>query len=109
LSDQARHRVDGIGSGSCGGIWPVPRPQVEARADHEADAHLLGGDVRPHHAGQRVAIGQRERGETELGGAQDHLLGVRAAAQERKIAGDLQLGVGAHGQAPSRFMGIETV
>ena len=34
--------------------------------------------------------------ETELGGAQHQLLGVRAAAQEREIAGDLQLGVGGH-------------
>jgi hypothetical protein len=71
--------------------------EVEARADHEADADLPGGDVRPHDAGKRVAIGQRERGETELGGAQHQLLRVRSAAQEREVAGDLQLGVIDHG------------
>jgi hypothetical protein len=57
-------------------ICSVPGHEVEARADHEADADLLGGDVRPHHPGKRVAIGQRERGETEFGGAQDQLLGM---------------------------------
>jgi hypothetical protein len=75
----------------------VLRHEVEAGADHEADADLLGGDVRPHHAGERIAIGQRERGEAELGGAQHQLFGMRAAAQEREVAGDLQLGVGGHG------------
>jgi hypothetical protein len=78
-------------------LRPASRHQVEAGADHEADADLLGGDVRPHHAGERIAIGQRERGQAELGGAQDQLLRVRAPAQEREVAGDLQLGVAGHG------------
>jgi hypothetical protein len=38
------------------------RHEIEARADHEANANLLGGDVRPHDSSERVAIGQRERG-----------------------------------------------
>jgi hypothetical protein len=70
--------------------------EVEAGADHEADADLPGGDVRAHDPGKGVAVGQRDCGETELGGAQDQLLGVRAPAQEREVAGDLQLGVGSH-------------
>jgi hypothetical protein len=49
--------------------------------------------VRPHDSSKRVAIGQRERGQAELGGAQHLLLRVRAAAQEREVAGDLQLSV----------------
>jgi hypothetical protein len=52
--------------------------------------------VRPHNPGERVAVGQRDRGQAELGGAQDQLLGVRAPAQKREVAGDLQLGVGGH-------------
>ena len=110
-SKDARRRHSGIGSGCrrprrifgigrgfhCRrAICPLPRHEIEARADHEANADLLGGDVRPHDAGKRVAIGQRERGQAELGGAQDQLLGVRSPAQKREIAGDLQLGVGGH-------------
>ena len=91
-------RIFGIGRGfHCRrAICSVPRHKIEARADHEADADLLGGDVRPHDAGERVAIGQCDRGQAELGGAQDQLLGVRSPAQKREIAGDLQLGVDGH-------------
>jgi hypothetical protein len=75
----------------------IPWHEIEARADHEANADLLGGKVRPHDAGKRVAIGQGDRGQAELGGTQDQLLGVRSPAQKREIAGDLQLGVDSHG------------
>jgi hypothetical protein len=99
-SRDARQWHYGIGRGfrRQRGIRPIDSwHEVEARADHEANTDLPGGDVRPHDSGKRVAIGQRKRGQAELGGAQHQLLRVRSAAQEREVAGDLQLGVINHG------------
>ena len=41
--------------------------------------------VRAHDSGERVAVGDPDSGKAELGGARDHLLRVRGAAQKREI------------------------
>ena len=86
---------------------PVGRPaeqrgaadQVEPAADQEAQPDLLGLLVRPDDAGEAVAVGEREAGETQCLGLDDQLLGMRGAPQEAEVGGDLELGVGGHGAA----------
>ncbi len=70
--------------------------QIEPRADHELDARALGGNMGAHDAGQRVAVGDRDRREPKRRRAFDQLLGMRRAAEEAEIGGDLELGVGEH-------------
>ena len=41
--------------------------------------------VRAHDSGERIAIGDTDSSESKLGGARDHLLGMRGPAQKRKI------------------------
>ena len=78
--------------------------EIEPRADDEADARRLGRHMGAHHAGQRVAVGDGERLEAERGGGDRQLVGVRRAAQEAEVRGDLELGVAGHGDCswPSR-------
>ena len=45
-------------------------------------------------AGQGVAVGDGEGGQPKLGGALDHLLGVRGPGEEGEIGGDGELGIG---------------
>jgi hypothetical protein len=68
--------------------------EVEAAADHEPHAHLACRVVRAHDAGERVAVGDRDRREAERLRRRDHLRRRRRAAQEAEIGGRLQLGVG---------------
>ncbi len=69
----------------------------EARADGEADLVLLGGLMRAHDAGQRVAVGNADGGELQLRRLADHLMGMRCPAQEREVGGGDELGEGGHG------------
>ena len=70
--------------------------QIEPAADQEAEAAGLGLRMRPHDAGQAVAVGERQAGEPQRLRLHDQLLRVRGAAQEAEIGGGLQLGI-AHG------------
>ena len=56
--------------------------------------------MRAHHAGKRVAVGDGDCREPERLRRRHQLLGVRAAAQEGEIGGDVELGV-AGGEQPS--------
>ncbi len=76
--------------------------KIEPTADHQRKVELLRGAVRPHHARQRVAVGDGDGALTELHRAQHQLRRMRRAAQEREIAGDLQLGIAAHAKTPCR-------
>ena len=71
--------------------------KVEPAADQEAQARFLGLLMRPDDAGEAVAVGEREAGETQGLGLYHQLLGMRGAPQEAEVRGDLQLGVGGHG------------
>src|SRR5262249_60936815 len=51
------------------------------------------GTIRAHRAGECVAIGDGERFEAEQLRSGDQLFWMRAAAQEREIGGDIELGV----------------
>ena len=53
----------------------------------------LGGEMGAHHAGKRVAVGDGDGREPERLGRRHQLLGMRAAAQEGEIGGDVELGV----------------
>ena len=57
---------------------------------------LLGFVVSAHHAGKRIAVGDADGGKPEFIGARHHFLRMRGAAQEGKIGGDGQFGVGVH-------------
>ena len=67
--------------------------QIETRPDDELQPDLLGGEVRAHDAGKRVAVGDGERGQAQRLRLRDELLAMRGAAQEREVGRDLQLGV----------------
>ena len=70
----------------------------EARTDQQVSAWCLTLGVfqflvGPHHAGQRVVIGDADGGKPQLAGLMHILLRMRAAAQEREIRGDSDLGI----------------
>ena len=66
------------------------------RADEELDVSLAGFVVSAHHAGKRVAVGDADGGEPKFVGARHHFLRMRGAAQEGKVSGDGEFGVGVH-------------
>src|SRR6478736_1337366 len=71
--------------------------KIEARADDEFDAaDLACRKMRSHHAVKRVAVGDGDCREPERPCRRHQLLGVRAAAQEGEIGGDVELGVAGH-------------
>ncbi len=74
------------------------RQQIQPGADQKAQLGRLGCDMPAHHPGQRVAVGERDRAQAQLGRAQHQLLRMGAALQERKVRGDLQLGIAGHGR-----------
>src|ERR1700688_185881 len=49
--------------------------------------------VSPHHAGQRVVIGDADDGKTKLARLVHVILRMRSAAQEREIRGDSDFGI----------------
>src|SRR3954451_20326095 len=49
--------------------------------------------VGPHHAGQRVMVGNTDDRKPKLAGLMHILLRMRAATQKRKIRGDADLGI----------------
>ena len=68
-----------------------PRAGNDPRARHRLGV-LARECVRAHDAGERVAVGDPDPGKPELGGARDHLLGMRGSAQKRKIRHRRQFG-----------------
>src|SRR3984957_11247222 len=80
----------------------------EARTDQK---FRLAGDfgifeflVSPHHAGQRVVVGNADDGKTKLARLMHVILRMRAAAQERKVRRDSDFGIAAFGHANSPCM-----
>ena len=71
----------------------MPSREIEPAADDEADAGRLRRLMRAHDAGEAVAVGDRDRLVAERRRGRHQLVRMRGAAQEREIAGDLQLGV----------------
>ena len=75
----------------------VPSTKHEPRAGDDAQAAdrraiLARVDMRAHDAGERVAVGDADPGEAQLGRARDQFLGMRSAAQKRKIRRRRELG-----------------
>jgi len=72
------------------------------RAHNEADIIRLGHLMRAHHAGQRIAVGERDRSKTlRLRGCYE-FLGMRCAAQEAEVARRHKFCVAAHGNSPCK-------
>ncbi len=69
------------------------RPPQELAAHDEAQSFRFGLHVRPHHAGHRAFVGQRQRGIAPLDGALHQLPGMGGAALEAEVAQAMQLGV----------------
>src|SRR5437588_2891691 len=69
----------------------------EARADQELwfmlDLGIVELLVRAHHAGQRVVVGDADRGNAELACLMHISSRIGAAAQEREIGGNADLGI----------------
>ena len=70
--------------------------QVEPAADDKFEPVFLGRRVCAHHAGQAVAVGDRDGGQTQFLGAHHQFFWVRRAAQEGEVAGHLKFGVRHH-------------
>jgi hypothetical protein len=68
----------------------------QPRADEKFYVSVLGFVIGAHHAGKAVAVGDADGGEAERIGRRHHLSGMRGAAQEGKVGGDGELGIGAH-------------
>ena len=85
--------------------------EVEATADHQADAGGLGGLVGAHDASQRVAIDDGERLDTHRGRGREQLLAGRGAPEEAEMRRHLKLGVArvAHPKIPCRNQRCEPV
>ncbi len=69
----------------------------EARADQELwlvrDLGIIEFLVSAHHAGQRVVVGNPDRGNAEFAGLMHIGARIGAAAQEREIGGDADFGI----------------
>ncbi len=69
----------------------------EARADQKLglvrNLGIIELLVRAHHAGQRVVVGNADRSNAEFAGLLHIGARIRAAAQEREIGGDADLGI----------------
>jgi hypothetical protein len=68
--------------------------EIEARADDQAKADLLGGNMRADDAGECVSVGDGECREAERLGLRDELMGMRSTGEKREVGDRLQLGVG---------------
>jgi hypothetical protein len=100
--DLERRRWRGVGAAGLGPGLLALRGLIghEARAHEQLEPRLLRRRVSAHDPGQGVAIAHPERGEAQGLGLQHHLVGVRAALEEREVGGADQLGVGGGHEAP---------
>ena len=94
--EQAAQPAVGLAVGRIAGRLEAVR-RDEPGADQQPDLVLLGRPMRPHHAGQRIAVGDADGGKPQLRRPLHHLLRVRRPPQEREIGRRHQLGVGGHG------------
>ena len=87
--------------GPVGGIDEKRRAirEIEPASDHEPDARLLGGLMRAHDPGQRIAIGDAERRDAQELRLLEQFARARCAAQKRVMRRDLKFGV-AHAKIP---------
>src|SRR3954447_26477112 len=71
--------------------------ETEPRTDQQfrfvSDLRIAKLIVGPHHAGQRVVVGNADDRKPKLAGLMHILLRMRAAAQKRKIRSDADLGI----------------
>ena len=74
--------------------------EVEPDADDKADSGGLRRLMRAHQPGDAVAVGDRDRPVAKRRRGRHQFARMRGAAQEREIAGDLQLGVVRHAKRP---------
>ena len=83
-----------------------PRAHQIAEPLRRSGLHVAQADIGPHHPGEAVAVGKAEPLEPEHARGDRQFLGMRAAAQERKVRGRDQLdiagGCGAHEKNPCR-------
>ena len=77
--------------------------EVEPCADDQLHVDLPRGRVGAHHAGERVAVGHRDRVQAERGSRPHQLPGMRGAAEEGEVGRHLELGIG-RGHANSPWM-----
>ena len=80
--------VDGIGQDGC------TVGEVQPAADDQAHASLLRALMCTDDAGERIAVGDAERGQAEHGGLREQFLDVGSTTQEGVIGGCLKLGIG---------------
>ena len=71
-------------------------------ADHQRQTIFLGGGVRPHHAGQRVAVGDGQRLIAQGDGPGHQFVGMRSSFEKRKVRFAMQFGVGQGDRAGRR-------
>ena len=65
----------------------VGEHQPRARVIAQRQILLALGQMRAHHAGDRIAVAEAEAGQARLGRLHHQFLGVRGAAQEGEIRG----------------------
>ena len=85
-----------------GGIARGRAREGELGADEQALPALLRLGVGPDHAVEAVAVAQAHGVEPELGGALDHLLGVRRALEEGEARAAEELGEPGRAPSPGR-------
>src|SRR5665811_2558755 len=73
--------------------------QPRARLIAQGQILLALGQMRAHHAGERIAVAQAESSEPNAGRLHHQLLGMRGAAQEGEIRGDREFDVTHHSYA----------
>ena len=71
--------------------------EARARVITQLETALAFGDVRPHHAGDRIAVGKPEARKAEMLRLTHQLLGMGGAAQEGEVRGDGELDIRGHG------------
>ena len=71
-----------------------PAGEIEPRTCEQPQAGRLRCDMGAHRAGEGVAVGDADGGESQRRRPPHQLVGVRGAAQEAEVAHRLQLGVG---------------
>src|SRR4051812_13331402 len=68
--------------------------ESQPAANDVTGASRLRGKMAAHNAGERIAVGDREAGETQNRSRRGELFGMRGAAQKRKIRSCEKLGIG---------------
>ena len=72
----------------------VPSSHLHPRSHGETDARFPGGDMGADDAGEGVGVGEGDRVQPQLGGAEHQLIGVAPPGEEGEVARDRELGIG---------------